>query len=370
MSASELLSSLIDASEKAANIARVCRKNEELFKLLIQEKGSEEKNNRFVHDFKTLADVLIQETIRYDISKKFPVMLSNIKGEESNKFENILGECVTIVIAEDPSATTRMLMKVAFNFLLFFLMHYDNFQVLDGNEIAAEALTNEIHKDVLMNEDIPVIQAQVSLENIGIWIDPIDATSQYIEAAEESTPFANIEKSGLHCVTVLIGVFDKRTGCPIIGIINQPFYEIIEYEYKSKIFWGIAFNDNNHSNVESSSITDKIAIISSTEQNEVLVDAGYKTVASAGAGYKILKVIEGHARIYFLGKGTTFKWDTCSGHAILKSLGGDIIDLKKSVSNQKPIYLTYKEEEDNCNSNGLIAYRNIDDIMPILYKLM
>lgn len=37
------------------------------------------------------------------------------------------------------------------------------------------------------------------------------------------------EKTGLHvcglrCVCVLIGVYEKSTGAPIMGIINQPFY--------------------------------------------------------------------------------------------------------------------------------------------------
>lgn len=64
---SRLLRSLLKVSEKAANIARACRQNESLFALLIQEKTSQEKNPRFFQDFKTLADVLIQETIRHDI---------------------------------------------------------------------------------------------------------------------------------------------------------------------------------------------------------------------------------------------------------------------------------------------------------------
>lgn len=64
---SRLLRSLLKVSEKAANIARACRQNESLFELLIQEKTSQEKNPRFFQDFKTLADVLIQETIRHDI---------------------------------------------------------------------------------------------------------------------------------------------------------------------------------------------------------------------------------------------------------------------------------------------------------------
>ena len=64
---SRLLSILLKVSEKAANIARACRQNDVLFKLLVQEKFEEEKNPRFFRDFKTLADVLIQETIRHDI---------------------------------------------------------------------------------------------------------------------------------------------------------------------------------------------------------------------------------------------------------------------------------------------------------------
>lgn len=63
-----IMEALINVSEKAANIARVCRQNEHLFALLIQEKSSEESNSRFVKDFKTLADVLIQETIRFEVA--------------------------------------------------------------------------------------------------------------------------------------------------------------------------------------------------------------------------------------------------------------------------------------------------------------
>lgn len=62
-----IMEALVHASEKAANIARLCRHNENLFPLLTEEKSAEESNPRFVKDFKTLADVLIQQTIRYEI---------------------------------------------------------------------------------------------------------------------------------------------------------------------------------------------------------------------------------------------------------------------------------------------------------------
>ena len=66
----EILSELIKASEKSAQIARLCRAEEELFKLLVEEKSNESKNPRFIQDFKTLADVLVQQTIVNDLSLK------------------------------------------------------------------------------------------------------------------------------------------------------------------------------------------------------------------------------------------------------------------------------------------------------------
>lgn len=64
-----LIDVLITASEKAANIARICRQNHHLFELLIQQKSSEDANPRFVEDFKTFADVLIQEVVKYEIAQ-------------------------------------------------------------------------------------------------------------------------------------------------------------------------------------------------------------------------------------------------------------------------------------------------------------
>lgn len=67
MDARKLVQVLCSVSEKAANVARLIRKDSSLLELLVQEKDEEQANPRFVHDFKTLADVLIQETIRKDV---------------------------------------------------------------------------------------------------------------------------------------------------------------------------------------------------------------------------------------------------------------------------------------------------------------
>ena len=70
----EFVRLVIAASEKGANIARIIRAEEELFKLLIEEKKETDKNSRFLHDFKTLADVLIQECLKHDISKVVSIL--------------------------------------------------------------------------------------------------------------------------------------------------------------------------------------------------------------------------------------------------------------------------------------------------------
>lgn len=73
----DLLEALIVLSEKAARVARLIRKDEHLFKLLVEQKKPDEANPRFVDDFKTLADVLIQQMIKHfleiQVSKKRPV---------------------------------------------------------------------------------------------------------------------------------------------------------------------------------------------------------------------------------------------------------------------------------------------------------
>lgn len=353
MTTQEFFKSLINASEKAANIARVCRSNQKLFELLIQEKTDDDKNPRFFRDFKTLADVVIQETIRSEVGREFPEIRDNIKGEETNKFENVLGESVTVEITDDSNVTKLMLLKV-----------------LDGDASAANALTTEIHKEVTVDESLPDINEQLDFSKLGIWIDPIDGTQEYIDGKFVESDHPNIDKSGLRCATVLIGVFDKVLHKPIFGVINQPFYQQNEDgTHSSKIFWGASINKLNINNISSSNENDnsKIAIISSAESRKgTLESAGYQTVKANGAGYKILKVIENHANIYFLTKGSTFKWDTCAGQAILNSLGGDIIDLMASIKQKRPVSLTYKDDENRSNQNGLIAYRKVNHLINLI----
>ena len=139
------------AAEKAACIARACRcfeygkmicfdpvgqlnglydfrQEEALFQLLVEEKTGSEKNAKFDQDFKTLADVLIQETVKNEVGKVFPQLQDNILGEESNKFTNKLGNSLTVEIKETSEGTKELLVKV-----------------LDDNQTAGKLLADQVN---------------------------------------------------------------------------------------------------------------------------------------------------------------------------------------------------------------------------------
>jgi len=49
-----------------------------------------------------------------------------------------------------------------------------------------------------------------------------DSTAQYIQG-DVGTEVGGLVSEGLQCVAVLVGVYSKTSGLPIIGVINQPF---------------------------------------------------------------------------------------------------------------------------------------------------
>lgn len=56
----------------------------------------------------------------------------------------------------------------------------------------------------------------------------VDSTADYINGGEKVDFATGIHMSGLRCVTVLIGVYSKSTGIPIVGVVNQPFYTNVD----------------------------------------------------------------------------------------------------------------------------------------------
>uniref|UniRef100_A0A8D0C851 Inositol polyphosphate 1-phosphatase n=1 Tax=Salvator merianae TaxID=96440 RepID=A0A8D0C851_SALMN len=355
-----LLKSLLAASEKAASIAQLCRQEEALFSLLIEEKRGLDKNKKFLQDFKTLADVLIQEVIKHDVGKKFPELQDHIRGEESNKFENGLGETVVVQVCPTQEETAALLQKV-----------------LDRNQKAASLLAAAIHQEmVLLDPAVDEVDVVIPTESMAVWIDPIDSTNQYIRGKGNVMPVDGIYPSGLHSALVLIGVYNRHSGEPVLGIINEPFFqeELPGPRWRSKFHWGICYEGTKLSSLRRPRLRASPQVVLSSNEKAELQKAlvplyGEHLCFASGAGYKMLCVALGLADAYVLSEGSTFKWDSCGPHAILRALGGGIADLSEALrafraGRRKGLpELTYNKPVEGAvgaerwaNPGGLVAY--------------
>jgi len=386
------LETVVWCSEKAAGLARACRKEKDLFQLLVEEKIGDQKNAAYSQDFKTLADVLIQETVRHDLGRHYPELKDNIHGEETSEFTNTLGEKIKVQICDTKEETSALLCRV-----------------LDGRKVAADLLAKEVHSSVppwnnqseAINEkccknaveDLVNVPDEEGIEfradDLAIWIDPIDATNNYIRGKDSEKICSDVIQSrGLAVVTVLIGVYNRNTGAPIAGVINQPFVYLDDDKksWKGKIHWGVTMEDGRRffsshllkpesdlsesnkssGNLDAKNKNTKRAVSSLTESAllvDILRNEGYDVVEAAGAGYKILAVIQGWVDIYITAKDSTYKWDTCAGQAILNSLGGGITDLR--TGKQTIYHLPLQEQkgiDQWSNVGGIVAFRTQDDL--------
>ncbi|OQV19194.1 Inositol polyphosphate 1-phosphatase [Hypsibius exemplaris] len=386
MDAAKVLQTLISLSERSANVARAVRKHSDLFQTLVQDKEYDKRRQK--PDFKTLADVTIQETIRYFLGKEFPYLASQVRGEESYSFTNKNGNFVNIQASIMPSPD---LMKELLR------------GVLQGDDAAAAELVQAIYTepDVKSCEGFALdrtaaVDLTLATDNFGIWVDPLDATAEYVSGKGSEKLFHGVFLSGLHCVTILIGVFDLKTGEPVMGVINQPFFEKDETTqiWKSRCVWGLSYaGQRAHSGIRSirpqypESAKPQVVIMSGSETDAIkeALDECFTTIYAAGAGYKFLSLTLGLADAYILSRATTFKWDSCAPHAILRAIGGGVCDLSKAlidfdlqfVENNRKYELQYLHpddpdaEIDECwlNAGGILAYANIDALTEIVTKL-
>lgn len=65
----------------------------------------------------------------------------------------------------------------------------------------------------------------IDLSSIGIWIDPVDGTQQYISGTDGLVdPNTGITIDGLPAALILIGCFDVHHGNAVVGLINRAFH--------------------------------------------------------------------------------------------------------------------------------------------------
>ncbi|NXN74040.1 INPP phosphatase, partial [Himantopus himantopus] len=220
-----LLQALVGASEKAAHIARLCRREEPLFQLLVAEKTGADRNRRFLQDFKTLADVLIQEVIKHDLGKEFPALQGHIHGEESGPTRSGTGRTVTVRVCATPGDTAALLLSV-----------------LEPERAAAELLAAAVHRDVALGDaELAGVALGIPPEDLAIWIDPIDSTNEYIAGREDvPAPRGAPGAGGRHGRLVALGG-QGEPGDPVPeGVRTQGPRP---RRWQGRYHWGVAYGD-------------------------------------------------------------------------------------------------------------------------------
>ena len=165
--------------------------------------------------------------------------------------------------------------------------------------------------------------------------------------------------------------------------------------WTEKCVWGISYGGTNRHNV-----TPRVAppvpslVLSDSEDDgiQARLSDKFSLAYACGAGYKLLCVIEQLSSGYVLTKGTTFKWDSCAPHAILRAMHGGVVKLDQAVDGAKLLLAGGKTEMtqliEECqvryhmpdstrlspgakwsNSGGIVAYQDVALLRSVIETL-
>lgn len=254
---------------------------------------------------------------------------------------------------------------------------------------------------------------------------PADSTNEYIGGREDVAPLDGITPGGLRSALVLIGAYDRRTGCPVLGVINEPFFcrdpqthrycrhggvggmarssrlpEVARgqgggvhtqrprpHRWQGRYHWGVAYGATRLSSLSPPPPRPTPCVVLSRAEGVAVRGAlqplcGDCLRFAAGAGYKMLCVLLGLADAYVVCEGSTFAWDACAPHAILRALGGGVVALEGALQARRqgdtgpPPELVYNRPLEGAegaqrwaNRGGLVAYVQAQHLEAVLAAL-
>ncbi|XP_036438120.1 3'(2'),5'-bisphosphate nucleotidase 1 isoform X1 [Colossoma macropomum] len=298
-----LLASAYAVAEKAGTIVRRVLHSGDL--------GIVEKTG--ANDLQTLADRLVQKSICGSLSKTFPK--------------------ITIIGEEDlPSETVE------------------------------EDLIETGTYDVILHKPCPEEYSILKEEELVVWVDPLDGTKEYTEAARLLDSPVVVQKQIqapttptrlLDHVTVLIGIAYR--GKAIAGVINQPFYN---YQMGTdatlgRTLWGMLGLGAFGFQLQDVPEGKRIVTTTRSHSNKLVTDAvqamePHDVIKVGGAGNKIIQLVEGKASAYVFASPGCKKWDTCAPEAILHAVGGKLTDMHGNA-------YRYDADVKHMNSAGVLA---------------
>uniref|UniRef100_A0A0K0FYR7 3'(2'),5'-bisphosphate nucleotidase 1 n=1 Tax=Strongyloides venezuelensis TaxID=75913 RepID=A0A0K0FYR7_STRVS len=196
----------------------------------------------------------------------------------------------------------------------------------------------------LVKEFCPIDYKNIDINDITIWVDPLDGTAEYAAHFKDKT-------RSLDQVTVLIGIAYK--GVAIGGVVHQPYFETDQ----GRTIWGVvgmgSFNftrefavkvKNSYAVTTRSHSTKLVDITLNALKEKKLIDSVKRY---GGAGYKVIATLEGATAYVFASNGCK-KWDTCAPEAVLRAAGGDLTDM---MGNR----YKYHPDVDIQNRGGVLA---------------
>ncbi|XP_026746789.1 3'(2'),5'-bisphosphate nucleotidase 1-like isoform X2 [Trichoplusia ni] len=209
------------------------------------------------------------------------------------------------------------------------------------SELPSDWIISEADKEVLSLE-CPVNLHSVKEEDIVVWVDPLDGTSEYTQGFLEH-------------VTVLIGISvnDK----PVAGVIHQPYYKTMLDGEKimGRTIWGL--QEVGVGGFTPAPPPASLIITTTRSHSNPLVEKALQVmnagqiVRVGGAGFKVLQLLEGKASIYVFASSGCKKWDTCAPEAVLSAAGGKLTDILGN-------YYKYGGAESRPNKTGVLAAVN------------
>ncbi|XP_040567690.1 3'(2'),5'-bisphosphate nucleotidase 1 isoform X1 [Lepeophtheirus salmonis] len=198
---------------------------------------------------------------------------------------------------------------------------------------------------------VPEELQNVSLEDITVWIDPLDGTKEFADGFLER-------------VTVLIGIAVQ--GKAIAGVVHQPYYK--RDGNMGRTLYGAIGGKVEINFVKQSPSKDGKIIVTTRSHSTKIVDEVINTLNPSevlrvgGAGYKVLMLLDGQADAYVFPTPGCKKWDTCAPEAILHALGGRLTDIWGNN------YL-YNFDVQHINEWGVIASANANDHQSLIEQI-
>ena len=218
----------------------------------------------------------------------------------------------------------------------------DQSPVTLADKAANKQIVDELIK---LDDSIPIISEEGLAQNLDnadiFWlVDPLDGTKEFINGSQE--------------FTVNIALINK--GEPVLGVIHQPPANITTFgSQEAGAFIAGDDEELSASTPENSCMLAVSKRHSSGEETKfaLFLQDKFEEMRTIGLGssLKFNAIAQGSAHIYSR-FGRTFQWDIAAGHAILRSAGGEVVDL-----HGKPI--SYKNDS-NQPINGFFAVSDID----------